>query len=446
MRDLRRRDDGCWTARVGEHHLRWAGAGDATVHDDALVLRLDVPAGGEHDLVLELDARPPDGAVRPDRLWRATEAHWRERVPALEHVGVAHRDARHAFAVMSGLTGGSGGMVAAATTSLPERASEGRNYDYRYVWIRDQCYAGQAVAAAGAHPLLDDAVGFVRDRLLDDGPRLAPAYTVAAGPVPEERDLDLPGYPGGTDRIGNWVRSQFQLDAFGEALLLFAAAARHDRLDADGLRAAEVAADAIAARWVEPDAGVWELDPDRWTHSRLVCVAGLRALAALLPGRERSERRRALADAISARAAAEALHPDGRWQRSPGDPRVDAALLLAAVRGAIPATDPRSLATLHAVERELTEDGYCYRYRPDERPLGEAEGAFLLCGFWLALAHAQLGDRVAATRWFERNRAACGTPALFAEEFDVRQRQLRGNLPQAFVHALLLEAAVALDR
>ena len=81
--------------------------------------------------------------------------------------------------------------------------------------------------------------------------------------------------------------------------------------------------------------------------------------------------------------------------------------------------DPRSLATLRAVEAELTQDGYCYRYKPDERPLGEAEGAFLLCGFWLALAHAQRGDRVAAARWFERNRAACGPPGLLSEEFDV---------------------------
>src|SRR6185503_13051387 len=114
-----------------------------------------------------------------------------------------------------------------------------------------------------------------------------------------------------------------------------------------------------------------------------------------------------------------------------------------AIRGAVPATDARSLATLRAVEAELSEDGYCYRYRPDERRLGEAEGAFLLCGFWLALAHAQLGEQAAAVHWFERNRAACGTPGLFAEEFDVAQRQLRGNLPQAFVHALLLECAAA---
>ena len=91
--------------------------------------------------------------------------------------------------------------------------------------------------------------------------------------------------------------------------------------------------------------------------------------------------------------------------------------------------------------RELTRDGYAYRFRPDERPLGEAEGAFLLCGFWMALGWLQQGQELRAARWFERTRAACGPPGLFSEEFDVRQRQMRGNLPQAFVHALLLECA-----
>ena len=93
---------------------------------------------------------------------------------------------------------------------------------------------------------------------------------------------------------------------------------------------------------------------------------------------------------------------------------------------------------------QLTEDGYVYRYRPSAAPLGKEEGAFLLCGFMLALAEHAAGDRAAAFRWFERSRAACGTPGLLAEEFDVRQRQLRGNLPQAFVHALLLECTGAL--
>ncbi|MEV5770558.1 glycoside hydrolase family 15 protein [Streptomyces antimycoticus] len=132
------------------------------------------------------------------------------------------------------MTSADGGMVAAATTSLPERAEEGRNYDYRYVWIRDQSYAGQAVAATAPGPPLDDAVRFATARLHADGPDLSPAYTVDGHPVPDPQPLDLPGYPGGYDRIGNHVNRQFQLDCFGEALLLLAAAAEHGWLDGDG--------------------------------------------------------------------------------------------------------------------------------------------------------------------------------------------------------------------
>jgi alpha,alpha-trehalase len=202
-----------------------------------------------------------------------------------------------------------------------------------------------------------------------------------------------------------------------------------------------LAADAVAERWQEPDAGIWELDAAAWTHSRLICAAGLRMLSAYGPSPERAASWLALADRIVADTAARAVHRSGRWQRAPDDPRVDAALLLPALRGAVAADDPRSRATLLAVEDELTEDGYAYRYRPDERSLGDSEGAFLVCGYWMSLAWAQQGDEVAAARWFERSRAACGPPGLYAEEYDVGQRQLRGNLPQAFVHALLLECA-----
>ncbi len=130
-------------------------------------------------------------------------------------------------------------MVAAATMSLPERAQQGRNFDYRYCWIRDQCYAGQAVAAAGGYSLLDDAVRFVSERVLADGPDLKPAYCVTGDVVPGEVDLDLSGYPGAAVKTGNWVTDQFQLDAFGEALLLLASAARLDRLDSTHWRAAQ---------------------------------------------------------------------------------------------------------------------------------------------------------------------------------------------------------------
>jgi GH15 family glucan-1,4-alpha-glucosidase len=271
-----------------------------------------------------------------------------------------------------------------------------------------------------------------------------PAYTARGGRIPDQRRLDLPGYPGGSDVIGNHVNEQFQLDVFGEALLLLSAADRHDRLDADGWRAAELAVEAIRDRWQEKDCGVWELDPEEWTHSRLISAAGLRGIASRPTARGQAAEWTALADAIVADTSQGAVHPSGRWQRSPADERLDASLLLAALRGAVPANDPRSLATLRAMESDLSEEEFAYRYRADERPLGDAEGAFVLCGFWMALAHHQQGHVERSVRWFERNRAACGPSGLFSEEFDVRQHQLRGNLPQAFVHALLLECAATL--
>jgi GH15 family glucan-1,4-alpha-glucosidase len=452
MRKLSRGEDGAWSAELDGVGVHWVGGAEAQVHADGhggklLRLDLEVEPGEHHDFVLVLDtgdaaASCPDA----DSAWQGVEAQWKARVPELPPTA-APRDAAHAYAVLSGLTSAGGGMVAAVTTSLPERAREGRNYDYRYVWIRDQAFAGQAVAKTGAYPLLDDAVRFVSERLLSDGAELKPAYTTTGENVPAPRRLDLAGYPGGWDQVGNSVNEQFQLDGFGEALSLLATAAVHDRLDADGWRAAEAAVGAIEQRWREPDidSGIWEIEPDAWTHSRLICAAGLRAIAAHSPRGEQAASWLALADLLVSDTAAHAVHRSGRWQRSPSDERVDAALLLPAIRGGVPPQDPRSTATLAAVIAELTEDGYCYRFRPDERPLGEAEGAFLLCGFIVALAHLQQGDRVAATSWFERNRAACGPPGLVTEEFDVRQRQLRGNLPQAFVHALLLECAIELQ-
>jgi alpha,alpha-trehalase len=450
LRALARRDRDAWTGRLGDLYLRWSGdvSGARVVRAGSgsrLALELITTPWTRNDLVLEVSDRPFGQApVAAARAWRATEAAWAQSVPSLSGMTARH-DARQAYAVLRGLTSSSDGMVAAATTSLPERAEAGRNYDYRYAWIRDQCYAGQAVAAVGPLPLLDQAVSFVSARLHADGSRLAPAYTVTGRRVPGQRRLDLPGYPGGFDLVGNWVSRQFQLDAFGESLLLLAAAARHGRLDAHARQAAVIAAAAVAERWAEADAGIWEIDDQPWTHSRLTCAAGLRAAARSFATRSEATQWSALADIIVADTAKHAVHPSGRWQRSAGDCGLDAALLLPPIRGAVPADDPRTLATLRGYIAELTQDCYAYRFRHDDRPLQDAEGAFLLCGFVLSLALHQQGDEVAAVRWFERNRAACGTAGLYAEEYDVAERQLRGNLPQAFVHALMLECAARLD-
>ncbi len=185
---------------------------------------------------------------------------------------------------------------------------------------------------------------------------------------------------------------------------------------------------------------------DAGGDSACVPPHALRGYALLADGeRAQATEWSGLADAIAAtprstrcihRAAGSAQLPTAGWT-----PRC----CCPPVRGAVPADDPRTLETLRAYTAELTQDGYAYRFRHDDRPLQAAEGAFLLCGFVLALALHQQGQEVDAARWFERNRAACGTPGLYAEEYDVSERQLRGNLPQAFVHALMLECAARLN-
>jgi alpha,alpha-trehalase len=452
----------------GRHPLKsWRRAGDVFVaRDGALTVRFVVPesvevlrASGANGLAFRLEVAPgecfdfvaefssgtttTESRLDPEELWRMTEATWRGSVPACTEMTAAP-DVRRSLAVLRGMTGGHGGTVAAATTSLPERDDADRDYDYRFCWIRDTCYVGQAGAAvAGGEAILDDAVRWVGARLREDGIRTSPAYLGSGDPIFPPKKLDLPGYPGGTDVVGNRVREQFQLDLFGDALLLFARAASVGRLDLDGWRAAEIALKAIEQRWDQPEAGIWELQPNRWTQSRLICVAGLRAIAATDAPVSWSTRALSFADHLLDQTNVTSLHPSGRWQRAPDDERVDAALLLAEIRGALSPSDPRSAMTRACIAEELTKDHYLYRYKDPGDDLGANEGAFLICNFWMALAQLGAGAPVESARWFERGRSAMSTTGLFSEEFDTGQHQLRGNLPQAFVHAALVEAAAA---
>ena len=123
---------------------------------------------------------------------------------------------------------------------------------------------------------------------------------------------------------------------------------------------------------------------------------------------------------------------------------MDASLLLSEIRGAVAPEDPRSVATRMAVIDELCEDDYIYRYAEPGEPLGKNEGAFLICNFWMALAYLGCGETARGAQYFERARASCSSSGLYSEEYDVAQRQLRGNLPQSFVHALLIEAAATI--
>ena len=241
-----------------------------------------------------------------------------------------------------------------------------------YAWIWDSCYAGHAAASVEALGLLDDMVGFVTARVLEDGPGLRPAYLVGGGPVPDEYRLDLPGYPGGRDIVGNHVNRQFQLDTFGEVLVLLAAAAAAGRLEADGWRAARVMVAATEARWQEPDAGVWELEARNWTHSRLICAAGLRRIAEQASAAGWASEALALADAIVATTAHDATHPSGRWQRSPDDPAVDAASAVDCVSFRRPRT---TLATWPPSERSS----------PNSSKMGTSFGSGWITRPWVRL-------------------------------------------------------------
>ena len=435
---------GIWTARSGPLYLRWsAGPGVRRRTDGSFTLGLRLDPAAHHDLVLEISDRPlAEQAVAPGPAWDATEAAWGREVPPLD--GAVAPDARHAYTVIRGLTTAGGGMVAAATMSLPEAPPPAATTT-----------TGTRGSGTSATP----------DRRWQPPGRMASLTTPSRSspngcrgrPVPQagvsgrRRRSTRRAGPGPSGRLSGRFRQGRQLGqpavsagCLRRDLVLFAAAGRHDHLSSEHWRAVEASVGAIEARWQQPDAGLWELDNQRWAHSRLTCVAGLRAIGGHATTGQ-AARWTLLADAILADAGRDCTHPAGRWQRAPGDARVDAALLVPAIRGAVHPGDPRSVATLNTVIAELTRDGYTYRFRHDERHLGEAEGAFLLCGFWLALACQRMGWDPDAIASFERSRAACGAAGLLTEEYDVAERQLRGNAPQAFVHALLLECALSLS-
>ena len=278
-------DDGIWTGKSGKLRWRWLGGCDARAakekHDgkELLACDLTVDEGQHHDLVLELSERTlPDPPPDPDIAWTATEDAWHRSVPEL-NCAIAEHDGRHSYAVLRGLTSSGGGMVAAATMSLPERAHTNQNYDYRYAWIRDQVYAGIAAATVGASELLDCAVEFVGARLLEDGPNLKPAYTVTGGASPAKKLSTCPATPAEPTKSATGSTSNSSSTSSARRCSCWPGPQRPTGSTPTVGAPHETAIAAIEKRWHEPDAGIWEIDDENWTQSRLACVAGLRAIA-----------------------------------------------------------------------------------------------------------------------------------------------------------------------
>jgi alpha,alpha-trehalase len=365
----------------------------------------------------------------------------------------------HSGRVLQGLTyHPTGAMIAAPTTSLPEVVGGGRNWDYRYCWLRDASLTLRALWVAACPDEAEKFFSFLTHAALADQ-REGSELQIMLG-IGGEHDLterELPHLRGWRDsrpvRIGNGAWNQRQLDVYGE--LMGAADRLRDQLTemSDVTREFLVSVvDAAAARWEEPDQGIWEMrgEPRHFLYSKLMCWVALDrgiGMAALLDARDRVEAwtvaREAVRRAILERGWSEAA---GAFTQSFGSDALDASSLVIPIVGFLPPTDPRVRGTIAATAERLTDaHGLVYRYRVDDGLEGE-EGSFLLCTFWLAEAQALAGDVDAARATFRCAERFVNDVGLLSEEVDSASGALIGNFPQAFSHIGLVNAAWAIHQ
>ncbi len=350
-----------------------------------------------------------------------------------------------------------GGIVAAATTSLPESIGGVRNWDYRYCWLRDATFTLQALLYSG---FADEARAW-REWLLraiagnpDD---LQIMYGVAGERRLAEFEVSwLPGYEGSRPvRVGNAAADQFQLDVWGEVMdSLYQARQSGLETDDHSWRMQRALMHFLEGSWDKPDDGIWEVRGDRqhFVHSKVMAwVAADRAVRTVERSRLEGpvDRWRALRrdihDAVCAKGYDAQRNTFTQYYGSDG---LDASLLLLPQMGFLPATDPRVVGTIEAIQRELCSDGFVLRYdtRHNVDGLPGREGAFLACTFWLADDLHMIGRAAEARELFERLLALRNDVGLLAEEYDPVDRRLLGNVPQAFSHVPLVNTARNLSR
>ncbi len=388
-----------------------------------------------------------------------TEASWRSWSALHQrYEGPMRELVHHSGVVLRGLTyARTGALVAAATTSLPEGVGSGRTWDYRYTWVRDASMTLQGLFIAACPDEAGRFFAFLARAAatqLDRGQHLQIMFGIGG-----ERDLterQVPHLTGwrnsGPVRVGNDAWGQHQLDVYGA--LLDAAHTLEDQLvdlDEPTRRFLVTAVEAAASRWTDDDQGIWEVrGPARpFLHSKLMCWVALDrgiSLAAWLRVADdtveawrisRDELRQAILDRGWSETA-------GAYTQSFGSDELDASVLLLALVGFLPGSDPRLLSTIDAVEQGLSDErGLVYRYRGDDG-FDEPEGTFLLCTFWLAHALALTGQVDRSRKTLERAAGYATDLGLFAEQVDPASGELLGNFPQAFSHLGLVTAAQAL--
>jgi GH15 family glucan-1,4-alpha-glucosidase len=390
-----------------------------------------------------------------------TIGFWRTWLSASRYSGrwreVVHRSALTLKLLTYAPTGA---IVAAPTTSLPELIGGERNWDYRYVWVRDAAFCIYALLRLGFTSEADDFMGFMYNQAREGGSSARGPRHVIYGidgrtDVPEQELPHLAGYQGSRPvRIGNAAALKRQLDIYGDLMdSVYLYDEWHQPISSADWTVISSRADWLSENWDQPDEGVWETrgGPQKFLHSQLMCWVAMErsvrlALRRGLPAE--IERWRAVRDAIYRRIMDKGWSPAlNAFPQYEGADVLDAAILLMPLVKFISPTDPKWLSTLDALTDRLVSDSLVYRYDPKASPDGlrGEEGTFSVCSFWYVEALTRAGRLEEARLAFEKMLTYANHVGLYAEQIS-RAGEQQGNFPQAATHLALISAAYNLDR
>jgi GH15 family glucan-1,4-alpha-glucosidase len=350
-----------------------------------------------------------------------------------------------------------GGIVAAATTSLPETVGGVRNWDYRYSWLRDATLTLAALLEGGFHEEALDWRDWLLRAAAGNPAELQIMYGVAGERRLDEWEVEwLSGYEQSRPvRIGNAASGQFQLDVYGEVLAaLYHSCELGDPLQGSAWDLQQVLIDFVSKHWTDPDDGIWEVRGPRrhFTHSKVMAWVAVDRAIRIADDQGLTapvQDWRALRDTMHAEILEKGYNERrGAFTQYYGGDELDASLLMIPLFGFLPATDPRMVSTIEAIQRDLTEDGFVLRYDAAEAHhvdgLQGHEGAFLACSFWMADCLHMIGRKEEAVELFERLIDLRNDLGLLSEEYDARLGRQVGNFPQAFSHVSLVNTAYRL--
>ncbi|MGH8093828.1 MAG: glycoside hydrolase family 15 protein [Chthoniobacterales bacterium] len=397
--------------------------------------------------------------VEPENALKDTERYWDDWSRRCTHRSPWREAVMRSLLTLKGLTyAPTGGIVAAATTSLPEEIGGLRNWDYRFCWLRDATFTLFSLLGAGYQ---DEARAW-REWLLraiaGSPSQLQIMYGVRGERRLIEHELSwLGGYEGSRPvREGNAAANQFQLDVYGEVVdALYHAQRAGIETSEPEWRMQVALLNFLESKWPDPDEGIWEVrgEPQQFTHSKVMAWVAFDRAVKLVENFSCSadhqlERWKDLRDTIHREVCTKGYHPKKKaFTQTYGSAAMDASLLMIPLVGFLPARDERVRGTISAVERDLLQDGLVRRYLPDECEidgLPGSEGVFLPCSFWLADCLHLIGRKRDARLLFERLLELRNDVGLLSEEFDPKSRRQLGNFPQAFTHVGLVNTAQAL--